>query len=60
VACSVQAQGLWQHWQRGTCALFPVPVAVKRSLPTNAPCLLFPEAPVEHQFSEINSSVGSC
>lgn len=60
MACSVQAQGLWQHWQRGFCALFPVPVLVKRLLPTDAPDLLFPEAPVTRQHNEISSLVGSC
>ncbi|KAJ4772224.1 zinc finger C3H1 domain protein [Rhynchospora pubera] len=54
--CSVQPQGLWQYWQRGFCALFPVPVSVKRFLPIDTPDLLFPEAPVAHLYDEISSS----
>ncbi|KAJ1688631.1 hypothetical protein LUZ63_012786 [Rhynchospora breviuscula] len=54
--CSVQPQGLWQYWQRGFCALFPVPVSVKRFLPIDTPDLLFPEAPVARLYDEISSS----
>lgn len=57
MACSVQAQGLWQHWQRGFCALFPVPVSGKRLLRIDAPCLSFPEASVAHQYNEVSSLV---
>ncbi|KAJ3683974.1 hypothetical protein LUZ61_013138 [Rhynchospora tenuis] len=53
--CSVQLQGLWQYWQRGFCALLPVPVSVKRFLPIDTPDLLFPEAPVAHLYDEISS-----
>ncbi|KAL6622442.1 hypothetical protein ACP70R_032321 [Stipagrostis hirtigluma subsp. patula] len=36
---SVLASSLWQYWQRGFCASFPLPLSVQRILPSDAPCL---------------------
>lgn len=36
---SVLASSLWQYWQRGFCASFPLPVSVQRVLPSDAPFL---------------------
>lgn len=34
---SVLASSLWQYWQRGFCASFPLPLSVQRVLPSDAP-----------------------
>ncbi|CAL4891634.1 unnamed protein product [Urochloa decumbens] len=36
---SVLASSLWQYWQRGFCASFPLPLSVQRVLPSDAPFL---------------------
>ncbi|TVU49712.1 hypothetical protein EJB05_01038 [Eragrostis curvula] len=36
---SVLANSLWQYWQRGFCASFPLPLSVQRILPSGAPFL---------------------
>ena len=36
---SVLASSLWQYWQRGFCASFPLPLSVQRVLPSDAPLL---------------------
>ncbi|XP_062202673.1 uncharacterized protein LOC133905004 isoform X2 [Phragmites australis] len=36
---SVLASSLWQYWQRGFCASFPLPISVQRILPSDAPFL---------------------
>jgi hypothetical protein len=36
---SVLAGSLWQYWQRGFCASFPLPLSVQRVLPSDAPLL---------------------
>ncbi|WVZ90792.1 hypothetical protein U9M48_037056 [Paspalum notatum var. saurae] len=36
---SVLAGSLWQYWQRGFCASFPLPISVQRFLPSDAPSL---------------------
>uniref|UniRef100_A0A0D9Y0H7 Putative zinc-finger domain-containing protein n=1 Tax=Leersia perrieri TaxID=77586 RepID=A0A0D9Y0H7_9ORYZ len=36
---SVLASSIWQYWQRGFCASFPLPLSVQRVLPSDAPCL---------------------
>ncbi|KAF0887590.1 hypothetical protein E2562_002308 [Oryza meyeriana var. granulata] len=36
---SVLASSIWQYWQRGFCASFPLPLSVQRVLPSDAPFL---------------------
>ncbi|PNT62498.1 hypothetical protein BRADI_4g04360v3 [Brachypodium distachyon] len=36
---SVLASSIWQYWQRGFCASFPLPLSVQRVLPSDAPSL---------------------
>ncbi|KAL5206204.1 hypothetical protein ABZP36_034413 [Zizania latifolia] len=36
---SVLACSIWQYWQRGFCASFPLPLSVQRVLPSDAPFL---------------------
>uniref|UniRef100_A0A0A9DWZ6 Uncharacterized protein n=1 Tax=Arundo donax TaxID=35708 RepID=A0A0A9DWZ6_ARUDO len=36
---SVLASSLWQYWQKGFCASFPLPISVQRILPSDAPFL---------------------
>jgi hypothetical protein len=36
---SVLANSLWQYWQRGFCASFPVPLSVQRVLLSGTPFL---------------------
>ncbi|CAM0949529.1 unnamed protein product [Alopecurus aequalis] len=36
---SVLPSSIWQYWQRGFCASFPLPLSVQRVLPSDAPFL---------------------
>lgn len=39
LSCSMLARSIWQYWQRGFCASFPLPFSVLRILPPDAPFL---------------------